>query len=82
VWDIELGRQVETMAKNKATTRKRVARKPVSIKELDLSNRDSRAAFDQILSRVDKQFKRVTDPIRESQRLSKDDFAVRINARG
>ena len=70
------------MAKNQTTTRKRVGQKPVSIKKLDLSNRDARAAFDQILSKVDEKFKRVTDPIRDSQRLSKDDFTVRINARG
>ena len=60
----------------------RSAQKPISIKDFDLRDDDSRSAFDRIVSEVDKKFKRVTDPIRDSQRLSKDDFAIRINTRG
>jgi hypothetical protein len=70
------------MPKKKAKAGKGVGTKQISIKELDLRNRDSRAAFERIQSEVKKKFKRVTDPIRDSQRLSKDDFAIRINARG
>ena len=70
------------MSKKKTKAVKRVGTKQVSIKALDLRNDDSRAAFERIQSQVDKKFKRVTDPIRDSQRLSKDDFAIRINARG
>ena len=70
------------MVKQKTKAAKRVGTKQVSIKTLDLRNRESRAAFERIQSEVKKKFKRVTDPIRDSQRLSKDDFAIRINARG
>lgn len=69
------------MAKAKTNRQKRSARGPVSIKKLDLRNNEARAKFEQILSDVDKKFKPVTKAIRDSQRLSKEDFAVRINAR-
>lgn len=82
MWDSRPKEAGGDMAKKKPKAGKRVGTKQVSIKALDLRNHDTRAAFERIQSQVDKKFKRVTDPIRDSQRLSKDDFAVRINARG
>lgn len=69
------------MAKGKTTSRKRRAREPILIRKLDLSDAEARARFTEILSTVELEFKAVTDPILESQRLSKEDFTVRINTR-
>jgi hypothetical protein len=65
----------------KVTRRKVGARTQISIRKLDLRDGNARAEFEKILTAVDKKFKPVTDAIRDSQRLSKEDFSIRINTR-
>jgi len=42
---------------------------------------ETRRRFEEALAKLDEDFKPWTDSIRESERLSEDDFAIRINAR-
>jgi hypothetical protein len=64
----------EMMTTEKKPTKGRVAKSPNK-------NAGARGKFEKALGQLDEEFKVWTDTIHESERLSEDDFAIRINAR-
>jgi DNA-binding transcriptional regulator YiaG len=70
------------MAKKKTTRPKASEKKQASRQGAYVFDQETRARYEQILLEVSENTQFMEDAIRESQRLSKDDFAIRINARG
>jgi len=62
------------MTAEKKPTKARAAKSPKQ-------DAAARQEFEKTLGELDKEFKDWTDTIHESERLSEDDFAIRINAR-
>jgi hypothetical protein len=67
--------------KNKATMKPQ--EKPTVARPAQSPGADAEARerFEKALRELDAEFKPWTDAIQESERLSEDDFAIRINAR-
>lgn len=70
------------MAKKKTTKQGASEKVKLSRKDIVVLDEATRARYERILVEVSKSTQPVEDAIRESQQLSKDDFAIMINARG
>lgn len=70
------------MAKKKTTHRHKGEKKQSSRKGELVFNQETRDRYAELLVKVSKRTQPIEDAVRKSQRLSKDDFAIRINARG
>lgn len=51
----------------------------LKIRPLDLKNPKHRAELERIFRRLDKKFKPIVDAIRDSQRITAEDLATRVN---